>query len=165
MTPPCSAAFVPSGVECEMRIGTAEDNFESATARARARHLAPGLIHLTLEGRVDEVFDFVHSAANPELAGGGITMFFDTIALTGFTNSFRLRMMNWQAETRGRQFQVVLLRSRMVALAIATANKIVGGGAVVTASRDHFDRLLADAVRSRFPEVEGGDVKSHLPRL
>ena len=149
-----------------MRIGMAVDNFESANAKARARHLAPGLIHLTLEGRVDdEVFEFVHAAANPALATGGITMFFDTTALTDFTSSFRLRMMDWQAETKGRQFQVVLLRSRLVALAIATANKIVGGGVVVTASREHFDRLLADAVRSRFPEVEGSEVKSHLPRL
>ncbi|MDP1912042.1 hypothetical protein [Brevundimonas sp.] len=144
----------------------AEDLFETVGATARARHLAPGLLHLTLAGRMDvEAFDFIHSTANPQLAAGGITMFFDTVAMTGFTNEFRLRMMAWQLETKGRQFQVVLLRHRLVALAIAVANKVVGGGVVVTADRDHFDRLLADAVRSRFPEVEGGGVKSHLPRL
>ena len=149
-----------------MRIGTAEDNFESANAKARARHLAPGLIHLTLEGRVDdEVFEFVHAAANPALATGGITMFFDTTALTDFTSSFRLRMMDWQAETKGRQFQVVLLRSRLVALAIATANKRLRTASASNRSKCSRLAVTTTPPPTIFPEVEGSEVKSHLPRL
>jgi hypothetical protein len=143
-----------------------EELFESAGAKARVKHLAPGLMHFTFEGHVDDgVFDFVHKAAHPELAAGGITMFFDTMGLTGFTTSFRLRMVHWQKQTKGRQFQVVLLRSRVVAFAIGTANKMLGGGVVVTADPAAFERLLTEAVVSRSPSVGSSEVKSRLPRL
>ena len=151
-----------------MRLGMAEEIFEGATGKARVRRLAPGLWSVVLEGRCElEVFEFMYQAATPEIADGssGHTIFFDSTAMTGFTTEFRLRMMVWQQETRGRQFQVVLVRSRVLAAAITLSSKLVGVRVSVTADREHFDRLLAEAVRGRFPEVEGGEVQSRLPRL
>lgn len=125
--------------------------FTGTRGFARIRVLAPGMLH----GKGDEqIWD-----------GTGLVVFYDTTGMTGFEKSFRLKMMAWQAETHGRRFQYVLVRSPIVAAAITAASKFIGGGAQITSSRTKFETLLTEAVRSRIASDASSNVQARLPRL
>lgn len=133
---------------------------------ARIRVLAPGLLHIDLVGHLNvDIYRVLRKAGDDQTwEGTGLVMFFDTTGMTGFEKSFRLKMMAWQAEAHGRQFQYVLVNSPFVAAAITAATKLIGGGAQITSDRTKFEKLLADAVASRNQPTSDA-VHARLPRL
>lgn len=141
--------------------------FTGTRGVCRVRTLAPGLLHIDLAGHCDdEIYRVVRTAGDAHTWDGtGLVCFYDTTEMTGFEKSFRLKMMAWQAETHGRQFQYVLVRSPLVAAAITAATKFIGGGAQITSNRAKFEVLLAAAVASRRASDTAGNVQARLPRL
>jgi hypothetical protein len=141
--------------------------FTGTRGFARIRTLAPGMLHIVLAGHCDdEIYRVLRSKGDEQTWDGtGLVVFYDTTSMTGFEKSFRLKMMAWQAETHGRQFQYVLVKSPIVAAAISAATKFIGGGAQITSNRAKFETLLDDAVASRRISDAASNVQARLPRL
>ena len=119
---------------------------ESARNRVTAELRAPRVAFVTFEGHLDEEVHFFVRAFAESLGEEPMHIFFDTTAMTGFDPAFRQRMLVWQAATKGRVFQVALVKSPFVAVAISIANKFVGGGVELTSNRARFERELATAI-------------------
>jgi hypothetical protein len=123
----------------------------SGAGSARVTAPAPGVVLVVFAGFLEEaLYTALRKVADAELAGAEhLHAFFDSENVTGFEPAFRQKMMVWQASTRGRITQHILLRSKMLAAAIALANRITGGGAAITSSRARWERELADAVTAK----------------
>jgi serine/threonine protein kinase len=131
-----------------------EEAFDTDRGSAVVTRAAPGVLVATIRGVADEpIYEFVRDRADAEFPrlprGEKLVFFFDTTGMTAFHKRYREKMTEWQGETKGTMQQVVLLRSRLIALAISAANAITGGGATVTANRARYDKALAAAVAKR----------------
>ncbi|HEY4220164.1 MAG TPA: hypothetical protein VGO62_02460, partial [Myxococcota bacterium] len=116
--------------------------------------LGHGVVRVLLRGIADQAaFDFVRSAVDREHAraprGAKVLLYFDTTGMTAFERGFRRSMVRWHAEAKQSMEQVVLVRSRIVALAVRSADRLIGGGATATADRARFERMLNEEVRRR----------------
>jgi serine/threonine protein kinase len=150
----------------KMRASTKPDStlvddkrtFDSDSGRIEMTWAAPGVVVIHVIGVADgPLAKFVRDTAEELWAATSSTTpsssklkaYFDLTSMTGFRSSFRKAMYNWQAETRGRTEQVVLVRSHIVATIIQQASRFLGGGAAVTADRAHWERVLSLDVRTR----------------
>jgi hypothetical protein len=127
----------------------------SGAGSARVAHRAPGVIVVEFAGFLEEsLFFSMRRLADLELERcGKLKVFFDSEKVSGFEPAFRQRMMTWQASTRGKVKQVILLRSKLLAAAISVANKLTGGGAEITSNRARWEAELVDATRNATREV------------
>ena len=110
---------------------------------------APRVMFALLSGHLEDgIYRALRKFADEELVrhGAPLRAFFDTTAMTGFESAFRQRMMTWQASDKNRVVQMALVKSSLVAVTIAAANRIVGGGVEITSNRARFEKALADAV-------------------
>ena len=132
----------------------------SGAGSARVTTRAPGVLHVVFTGFLEEdLYTALRKVADDELErAGGLRVFFDSEQVTGFEPEFRQRMMAWQAMTLGRVQQHILLRSKIMAAAIALANRIIGGGAEITSNRSRWQRQLDDAVAQKLVQHSGAKV-------
>lgn len=135
-----------------------DDELEVSTGRGTARMIsrAPGVMFTVFSGHVDDgIYDAVRKFAEAELAAHGppMRLYFDTTGMTGFTTSFRKKMLVWQAATLKTMPQMALVKSPLVSLAIAAANRIAGGGVEITSNRARFERALKDAIASAHTSI------------
>jgi hypothetical protein len=127
----------------------------SGAGSARIAHRAPGVLQVEFSGFLEEaLYVSMRRVADAELERcGKLKVFFDSEKASGFEPAFRQRMMVWQASTRGKVKQVILLRSKLMAAAIAIANKLTGGGAEIMSNRTRWEAELVEAVKNATKEV------------
>jgi hypothetical protein len=117
-----------------------------------ARVLAPGVLLVKMIGVQDDVrivhaFEGWFAKLPPQ--PGGFRMFWDTDENSGYKTINRERLEAWQNENRARLASiVVLVRSKLMAMAVSIANLSNGGFIKVTSDRRRFDGMIAAALRS-----------------
>ncbi len=118
-----------------------------------ARVLAPGVLLVKMIGvqddpRVVHAFEGWFAKLPPQ--PGGFLMFWDTEENSGYKTANRERLEAWQKANRARLTSiVVLVRSKLMAMAVAIANLSNGGFIKVTSDRGRFDGMIAAALPGR----------------
>ena len=128
----------------------ADETFEIGDATVRISRPAPTVILYTFSGRmVPELVQCIRDAAAPLVAAGSqLDLFFDTEAMDGYHPRFRTQMTEWHEELKDATRSAgVLVRSRVVQMAIAIANLATGGKLVSFSDRKNFELAVRTAVR------------------
>lgn len=113
---------------------------------------APEVIVYVFKGRmVPEFVEHIRAAAEPLVASGKrVDLFFDTEPMTGYHPEFRVQMTAWHEELENAtRSSGVLVRSRVVKMAIAIANLATGGKMVSYSERRSFETAIREACLKR----------------
>jgi hypothetical protein len=111
------------------------------------RVVAPCVVLLKFTGHmepsvVSRIRDSVAVVAEP---GKQVDLFFDTEAMTGYHPRFREQMTAWHAALKPQTRSAnVLVKSKLISMAIAVANLVTGGILKSFAERGAFEQTLAD---------------------
>jgi hypothetical protein len=125
-----------------------EMRWEIGRGQVRARVAAQGVLVFQMSGHMGH--EFVRrfdEATAPHVAHGQIDFFFDTEAMKGYEPQFREQMTQWHKRLKpSTRSANVLIKSKMVAMAISIANLVTGGILKAYSSRSEFEAALAAAV-------------------
>lgn len=115
--------------------------WEGDGGRCEARLLGPSFLLTTLQGRVDNYAVPEMEACMREVAHiEGVCLLWDAYELTGVSNGFRGAMTDALLKNRKTLGRVVTLsNSALIAMAVSTANLVLGG--IVTSCRKPEDFL------------------------
>lgn len=109
----------------------------------------PGVVLYVIKGRMTPEFvpHFRQAAQSVVDLGRQVSVFFDTEGMRGYHPAFRDQMTAWHAELKPMTRRAgVLVRSRVVQMAIAIANMVTGGLLVSYSDRAKFEAAIRDAL-------------------
>lgn len=108
---------------------------------------ASGMMDLESVGHLMDAFDQV-AAAHP----GKVDAFHDWEEMDGYAPDARQRYITWSKSHQERLSGVnILVRSRLVHMAVAVSNVVVGGAMRAYSVRAHWEEALNKAIASRTP--------------
>lgn len=143
------------GVEAvEAQFGLAQvglDCWQSADATMRVRRPAAGVVVYRFSGKMTPEFvPKIRAVAGEVLASmDSIACFFDTEDMSGYHPEFRKEMTAWHEELRDQTRTAgVLVRSRVIQMAISVASLATGGKMLSYSNRPAFEEAIHEAVRS-----------------
>jgi hypothetical protein len=114
------------------------------------REMAPKVLLLTMSGYHDDVDvpkQFATWFERRTATGELMHMFWDTTETTGYKTECREALQEWQKEAKARvASSMVLVRSRIMEMALSITNLIVGGLNKATRDRSRFETMLRSAV-------------------
>jgi hypothetical protein len=116
----------------------------------RASRPAPGVALFVFNGRMTaELVPRIRLFVAEELERvRSVDVFFDTEKMTGYHPDFRNQMTEWHAAIKPQTRSAnVLVRSKIIPMAIAVANMVTGGLLKSHGDRRSFDVALSDACR------------------
>jgi len=126
-------------------------SWDGAQGNVRASRPATGVLLFAFSGRMTpDLVARIRAFVADEIARANkVDVFFDTEAMAGYHPEFRDRMTAWHSEIKPQTRSAhVLVRSKLVAMAIAVANMVTGGLLKSHSERRSFEAALAEARRS-----------------
>ena len=125
----------------------------SERGELRLRLAAPSVLLLQYIGHADASFvDFIESVMATTIDRyRGAQLYLDCDKQTGYDAAFRDRFVAWMKQLEP-ETRCILVRSRMVAFAVAVDSQQIGGRRTTLTCRMAFEERLAASVRSSLVE-------------
>ena len=111
--------------------------------------LAPGVVLYKMSGYLDGGFvpRFEEAAAAQVARGHHVDLFFDTDRMTGYHPEFRRRMTAWHIALKPQTRSLnVLVKSKLIAMAISVVNLFTGGMLKSFSTHAAFDAAMRAAI-------------------
>jgi hypothetical protein len=136
-------------------MATLEKQWAGGRSVLMVREIAPRVLYLKMSGFHDDVSvpkEFSAWFQRRTTDGVPVDMFWDTTDTTGYKSECRAELERWQKDARPRLAScTVLVRSRLMEMAIAVTNLLLGGMNKATRDREKFDGLIKLAIeKSRY---------------
>lgn len=126
------------------------DCWRYGDASLRVRRPSPGVVVYMFSGKMPaELIPQIRAIAEEALrAEQQISLFFDSEEMSGYHPEFRSQMTAWHEELKDvTRYAGVLVRSRIIKMAIAIASLVTGGKLVSYADRRSFETAIQKAVQ------------------
>jgi hypothetical protein len=126
-----------------------------------ARELAPNVLLMTMSGYHDDLNVPKQFADWFERRSIGVRMhmFWDTTETTGYKTECREALQRWQKDAGPKvASSTVLVRSKIMEMALSIANLLVGGLNKATRDRSKFESMLKAAVHAAHATATGVSV-------
>ena len=127
------------------------DCWQLNDAKVEVTRVAPSVLVYRFSGKmVPELVPKIRSVADSALrTESEISLYFDTEEMTGYHPEFRSQMTDWHEElTQVTRMAGVLVRSRVIKMAISVASLVTGGKLESFSNRLAFEGAIDAAVRS-----------------
>lgn len=115
----------------------------------RVKRPAPGVVVFEFGGKMmPEFVPKIRAAAEEALRhDGSVALFFDTEKMSTYHPEFRRQMTSWHEELKDvTRSAGVLIRSRIIGMAIAVANLVTGGKLEAFSNRSAFEAAIKKAM-------------------
>jgi hypothetical protein len=106
------------------------------------------VVRFVLEGHMEAVFaDHIQEIVEAALANGASPhVFLDAAEATSLDSQFRVRLTPWHKQIAPKvQSQNILVRSKIVAMAVSVVNMGIGHVLKAFSHRPHFEAVMAAA--------------------